>query len=153
MIRSYRFRCNKLVSYCHHVYLVRSHWPFWLIGRWGFDYNLKLMNFKLISTINIWSISCEIAIRWMPQHLTDHQSTLVQLMAWCHKSTSHYLSQCWPRSLSPYDVTKPQWVKWCVINVMIVLIIHNERNNDIERYNEKNVTVLSAWYPLIFQNH
>ena len=31
-------------------------------------------------------------------------------MAWCHQATSHYLSQCWPRSLSPYDVTRPQWV-------------------------------------------
>ena len=38
----------------------------------GFDNCPKLVNFKLISTINIWSISCEIAIRWLPQHLTDH---------------------------------------------------------------------------------
>ena len=38
----------------------------------GFDYNLKLVNFKLISTINIWSIFCEIAVRWMQQYLTDH---------------------------------------------------------------------------------
>ena len=32
-------------------------------------------------------------------------------MAWCRQATSHYLSQCWPRSLSPYGVTRPQWVK------------------------------------------
>ena len=38
----------------------------------GFDYGLKLVNFKLISTINVLSIFCEIAIRWMPQHPTDH---------------------------------------------------------------------------------
>ena len=37
----------------------------------GFDHSLKLVNFKLISTINIWSIFCEITIRWMPQYLTD----------------------------------------------------------------------------------
>ena len=43
-----------------------------LIGPWGFDYSLKLGNFKLISAINILSIFCEIHIRWMPQHLTDH---------------------------------------------------------------------------------
>ena len=42
--------------------------------------------------------------------LTDYKSTLVQVMAWCHQATSHYLSQCWPRSLSPYGVTRPQWV-------------------------------------------
>ena len=28
----------------------------------------------------------------------------------CRQATSHYLSQCWPRCLSPYDVTRPQWV-------------------------------------------
>ena len=26
-------------------------------------------------------------------------TTLVQVMAWCHQATSHYLSQCWPRSM------------------------------------------------------
>ena len=41
---------------------------------------------------------------------TDDQSTLVQLMDRCHQATSHYLSQCWPRSLSPYGVTRPQCV-------------------------------------------
>ena len=58
-----------------------------------------------------WGISYEIALRWMPLDLTDDRSTLVQVMAWCHQATSHYLSQCWPRSMSPYDVTRPQWVK------------------------------------------
>ena len=32
-------------------------------------------------------------------------------MAWCCQATSHYLSQCWPRSMSPYGITRPQWVK------------------------------------------
>ena len=32
-------------------------------------------------------------------------------MAWCHQVTSHYLGQCWPRSMSPYGITRPQWVK------------------------------------------
>ena len=38
----------------------------------GFDYNIKFVNFKLISIIKIWSIFCEIVIRWMTQHLTNH---------------------------------------------------------------------------------
>ena len=46
----------------------------------------------------------------MSLDLTDDKSTLAQVMAWCHQATSHYLSQCWPRSMSPY-VTRPQWVK------------------------------------------
>ena len=32
-------------------------------------------------------------------------------MAWCRQATSHYLSQWWPRSLLPYGLTRPQWVK------------------------------------------
>ena len=47
----------------------------------------------------------------MPQDLTDDKSTLVQVMAWCCQATSHYLNQCWPRSPTPYGVTRPQWVK------------------------------------------
>ena len=42
--------------------------------------------------------------------LTDDKSTLVQVMTWCCQATSHYLSQCWPRFMSPYGVTRSQWV-------------------------------------------
>ena len=48
----------------------------------------------------------------MPQDLTDDKSTLVQVMALCRQATSHYLNQCWHRSLSPYGVTRPQWVNF-----------------------------------------
>ena len=57
-----------------------------------------------------WGIYCEIAFRWMSLDLIDDESTLVQVMAWCHQATSHYLSQCWPRSLLPHGITRPQWV-------------------------------------------
>ena len=46
----------------------------------------------------------------MPQNLLDDQSTLVQVMAWGCQATSHYLSQCWPRSLLPHGITRWQWV-------------------------------------------
>ena len=32
-------------------------------------------------------------------------------MAWCRQATSHYLSQSWPRYLSPYGIIRGQWVK------------------------------------------
>ena len=63
-----------------------------------------------------WGISYEIALKWMPQDFTDDKSTLAQVMAWCHQVTSHYLRQCWPRSLSPYGVTRPQWVNSSTLN-------------------------------------
>ena len=47
----------------------------------------------------------------MPQDLIDCQSKLVQVMAWCRQATSHYVSPCWPRSMLPYGVTRPRWVK------------------------------------------
>ena len=47
----------------------------------------------------------------MSLDFTEGKSTLVQVMAWCLQATSLYLSQCWPRSVSPYGVTRPQWVK------------------------------------------
>ena len=58
--------------------------------------------------IDGWGIS--FALRWMSLDLNDDKSTLVRVMAWCRQATSHYLSQCWPRSLLPYGVTRPQWV-------------------------------------------
>ena len=33
-------------------------------------------------------------------------------MAWCHQVTRHYLIPCWLRSMSPYCVTRPQWVNF-----------------------------------------
>ena len=47
----------------------------------------------------------------MPLDITDDKSTLVQVIAWRRQATSHYLSQCWPRFMMPYGVTKPPWVK------------------------------------------
>ena len=74
------------------------------------EWNFRYVTFKWISVIDGWGISCEIALLWMSLNFTDDQSTLVQVMAWCRQATSHYLSQCWPRSMSPYGVTRPQCV-------------------------------------------
>ena len=52
------------------------------------------------------NLHCENALR--TQGFTDNISTSVQVMAWCCQAASHYLSQCWHRSMSPYDVTSPQ---------------------------------------------
>ena len=81
-----------------------THWP---LGNENFKHEI----FKQIFVIDGWGISCYITLIWMSLDFTDDQSTLVQVMAWCCQATSHYLSQCWPRSLSPYGVTRPQWVK------------------------------------------
>ena len=72
-------------------------------GRFGWDFREVI--FKLHFVIAGWGISNEVAIRWMSLDFADDKSTLVQVMAWCHQAPSHYLSRCWPRSLSPYGIT------------------------------------------------
>ena len=72
--------------------------------------NSKSIIFKLIIRNNNFCTHCEIALKWMPHNLTDDKSTLTWVMVWCHQATSHYLSQCWPRPMSPYGVTRPRSV-------------------------------------------
>ena len=98
----------------HHPHL--THWP---TGR--FEQIFRQVIFQLISVTDGWGISCKIALRWMPLDLTDDKSTLVQVMAWCHQATSHYPSQCWPRSMSPNGVTRPQWVNYHKVTDMLRL--------------------------------
>ena len=76
-----------------------------------FQFNFRQVIFKPTLVNGGWEFSYEIALRWMPLDLTDDTSTLVQVMAWCRQATSHYLSQCWPRSMSAIGITRPQWVK------------------------------------------
>ena len=77
-------------------------------GRSGFT--LKSAIFNLVLLIGIFTSPYDNAFRWMSWDLSEDKSTLVQVMAWCHQATSHYLSQCWPRPPSPYGVTRAQWV-------------------------------------------
>ena len=88
-----------------HIYSL-THWP---LG----DCNVISKNaiFNLALLIGILKSSYDNVFRWMPQDLTDDKSTMVQVMAWCRQATSHYLNQRWPRSPTPYGVTRPQWVK------------------------------------------
>ena len=79
-----------------------THWP---LG----DFNE--ISVKWISGLSYWLMAKVSVIKWPSWecHLSDDQSTLVQVKAWCRQA-SHYLSQCWPRFMSPYGVTRPQWV-------------------------------------------
>ena len=99
--------------------LYLTHWP---LG----DFNLIYVgNFQAYFKVNGgWGISFEIALRWMPLDLTDDKSTLVQVMAWCRQATSHYLSQRWPRSMSPNGVTRPQWLNFHLVILVLWFLWH-----------------------------
>ena len=89
--------------------IISTHWP---LG--DLDGILK-MHFSvllhwLISSNLLMIMSSDECHRTL---LINDKSTLVQVMAWCRQATSHYLNQCWPRSPTPYGVTRPQWVNPC----------------------------------------
>ena len=106
--------CGIVIQYsdCIHIYIyvyihnvcINSLAP----GRSGFKFKSAIFNLVLL--IGIFRSSYDNALRWMSWDLPEDKSTLVQVMAWCRQATSHYLSQCWPRSVSPYGVTRAQWV-------------------------------------------
>ena len=102
----WQLQCISLKKIWKTIYVFNSLAP----GR--FDWNFKLRIFMLILVIGGWGIFREIALRWKSEGLPDDKSILGQVMAWCRQATSHYLSQCWPRSMSPHGVTWPQWVKF-----------------------------------------
>ena len=97
-------------------------WP-WLISSRSFDLDfenrVRSVTFSVLDRLFPYLVCIGIfgsffykVFSWMQWRLTDDKSTLVQVMAWCHQAISHYLNQCWPRSISPYGITRPQWVKW-----------------------------------------
>ena len=57
-------------------------------------------NFRSVSTFTYWYLE-----HLAPQNHTGELKTLVQLMTWCRQAKSHYLSQWWPRSMSPYELS------------------------------------------------
>ena len=74
-------------------------------GRCGYSFKSAIS--KHILQNKFMSTCCETV---NPQNTTDGKSTLVQI-AWCCPATNHHLSPCWPRSMPPYGVTRPQWIK------------------------------------------
>ena len=94
----------------HHI--VASCQTFWINslvpGR--SECNSKNVIFSHVLLIGVFRSSHDNALWWMPQDLTDNKSTLVQVMAWCRQAASHYLGQCGLSFLSPYGITRPQWV-------------------------------------------
>ena len=110
-IYNYSLPCGSLGPTGHNPYGSQStgdgshHWCF---------YSLEILQCvpraKPIIPNSSLGTPCEISHTRMPQELTNEKTALVQVMAWCHQASSHHLNQCWPRSMSPYSVTRPQCV-------------------------------------------
>ena len=77
---------------------------------WGFESKLR----EVISSYFFYDwwlrFLLRNTLRWMSLNLSDDNSTLVEVMAWCCRVANDYLSQYSPISLSPHGVTRSQWV-------------------------------------------
>ena len=135
-----------------------------------FEWNFRYVIFKRILLIAAWGISCEIAMIKMSLKFTDGQSTLVQVMAWCRQATSHYLSQCWPRSLTSlghnelnvllqaivqvaplsFEMTS-WWAQWCVNHRHIDCLLKSLFTRKSNKTSKLRVTGLGRtinWWPV-----
>ena len=118
MLQMIKYGYKSVIKVHQGAYSICPHFNSLFPGK--FKWNLRYVVFKRNLVIGGWGISCEIALIGMSLDFTDDQSTLVEVMAWCRQATSHYLSQCWPRSPMPYGVTRPQWVMWSYWHMIIL---------------------------------
>ena len=95
--------------------------------------------------IDGWGISCKIVLRWISVDLTDDKLTLVQVMAWCRQATSHYLSPCWSRFLSPYDVTRPQWVNQEISFQFHPPLMYRSQQITLGNHSEDSTWSIDSW--------
>ena len=66
----------------------------------GYSTDLKIVFSEHILWISLMSTSYETSLMWMSQNTSDDNSTMVQVTTLCYQAASHYLSQCWPKSLA-----------------------------------------------------
>ena len=121
-------------------------------------------------TLSYWPILLVILRNVPPYSVIFHSSVIwnSRVMAWHRQATNHYLNQCWPRSMSPYGFTGPQWVRklffassiyitgrwqldgeWCcdLLSWRCSLLPHNLRSSDPTR----KTTITSLTYRVVWQ--
>ena len=106
---------NEFQSKCNFFLLENAfETPIWnshlnlLTGRYGCNFASVISEDTLRNKVHehLWNGS-----QMNAQNTFDDKSTLAQVLACCLTTPCHHLSQCWPTSVSPYGVTRPQWVK------------------------------------------
>ena len=103
---------------CHDVFINSL-----AFGRSHYNFGSKIL--KFIPQNSSLGACWEIALRWLPQNLSNVVN-MVQVMAWCRQAPSHYLNQCWPRYLTSYGITRPQWVKHSkIVHPINIQTIHD----------------------------
>ena len=125
---------------------------------------VKIELYKIFAIINraIKGLHCisehmleiKVFLYYCPQDATEHLwwgKKLVQVMALCRQTTSHYLRQCWPRSMLLYGITRLQWVKSESLmispkHINLLTSLRSLRRQDISSHNIDYVEVVGSCY-------
>ena len=101
-----------------------------------------------------YQILCSCAEVNVIEHLWWYNSTLVQISN--IRQQAHYLCQCWPKYISLYDVTRPQWIN---------MLLGKEQNRGTcatmawSKTSVSKVSKIAAdglapiWHPSVQQSH
>ena len=81
-----------------------------------------------ISWVKIIIFLIQIPLKFVIKNPMNNTPILVQVIAWCHQATIHYLNQCWSRSTTPYGLTLPQDIHH------LITLLYNLINIDIISY-------------------
>ena len=114
---------------CHHSSMSWFQRRFCSLATRSLPQKFCNINFKLILQIDIKSVSQETALKRMPRDYTDNKPTFGLVGPGngvvCCQATSNCLCQCWPRSLSPYSVSRPRWVIEAAFEVRVGMSYYN----------------------------
>ena len=108
-------------------------------GRFGSS--SKSLIFKLIIQYSGLGTHCEISLRWNPQNLT--KGNIGAGNGLVPSGCQPLLSECWPRSMSPYGINWPECVECifahslCFQKLRTVRTSHDQVLSEMERINHQ----------------
>ena len=93
---------------------------------WGVNEMADILQKTFSNAFLEWRLSSiQISLNCALKGPIDSKKELIQVLDWCHKAPSHYLNQCWLRSMMHYPVTRPQYANndsETVINIYLHII-------------------------------
>ena len=108
---------------CHSAISIIWHTKKFNLVKWGVELKMNWLNWSIpissgfqfqfnSNSKSFNSIPIQFMLNWIELIINSNSihELIRALLKWCRQVTSHYLSQCWPRYMSPNGVTRPQWV-------------------------------------------
>ena len=93
----------------HDADINAAKWAWWISDYLGIETYLVMELLIIFATLDIAKI------------ISNHMSTLVPVMAWCHQATHNYPSQCGPKVMSPLGHNELNTFEQHLLNTLLHL--------------------------------